>query len=104
MPALEGLEISGAFRTFALPQRRSTQTRNKSSYDFAPALEVARKRCVSIGRRAVSAKIARQVYLGYPYGIADTLPPSTCRETPLMYEAAGESRKAAARPSSSGSP
>ena len=37
-------------------------------------------------------------------GTADTSPPSTCRETPVMYEAAGESKNAAALPSSSGSP
>src|SRR5215203_5289770 len=37
-------------------------------------------------------------------GTAETSPPSTCRETPVMYEAAGESMKAAALPSSAGSP
>src|SRR4028118_1018552 len=37
-------------------------------------------------------------------GTAETSPPSTCKETPVMYEAAGESKKAAALPSSAGSP
>ena len=37
-------------------------------------------------------------------GTAETSPPSTCKETPVMYEAAGDSKKAAALPSSAGSP
>jgi hypothetical protein len=60
--------------------------------------------CVSIRWRMVSIGILRPVYLGYLYGIVGTRPPSSCRETPVMEEAAGESRKAAARPSYSGSP
>ena len=57
-----------------------------------------------VSARRFVGRVAQTFFPPKRYGTADTSPPSTCRETHVMYEAAGEGKKATTLPSSAGSP